>query len=107
MLTLRRRTTMTDEILKAYKEVESAVERYIKLLHDHVTMLQNVEPPGSDKLVRMTAGSKAMPYSAAIYLSYANYGARTDRPPRCPSCPSTPPSCARAYRSRVAPHSVA
>ena len=63
----------TDEILKAYKEVESAVERYIKLLHDHVTMLQNVEPPGSDKLVRMTAGSKAMTDSAAIYLSYAKY----------------------------------
>ena len=27
---------MTDDILKAYKEVESAVERYIRLLHDHV-----------------------------------------------------------------------
>ena len=64
---------MTDEILKAYKEVEKSVERYIKLLHDHVTMMQNVEPPGSDKLVRMTAGSKAMTDSAAIYLSYAKY----------------------------------
>jgi hypothetical protein len=32
-----------------------------------------VEPPGSDKLVRMTAGSKAMTDSAAIYLSYAKY----------------------------------
>ena len=41
---------MTDEILKAYKDVEKAVERYIKLLHDHVTMMQNVEPPGSDKV---------------------------------------------------------
>ena len=48
---------MTDEILKAYKEVESAVERYITLLHDHVKMLQNVEPPGSDKVVRMSAVS--------------------------------------------------
>lgn len=64
---------MTDEILKAYKEVEKSVERYINLLHDHVTMMQNVEPPGSDKLVRMTAGSKAMTDSAAIYLSYAKY----------------------------------
>jgi hypothetical protein len=64
---------MTDEILKAYKEVESAVDRYIKVLHDHVTMLQNVEPPGSDKVVRMTAGSKAMTDSASIYLSYAKY----------------------------------
>ena len=64
---------MTNEILKAYKDVEKAVERYIQLLHDHVTMMQNVEPPGSDKLVRMTAGSKAMTDSAAIYLSYAKY----------------------------------
>jgi hypothetical protein len=64
---------MTDEILKAYKEVEKSVERYIKLLHDHVTMMQNIEPPESDKLVRMTAGSKAMTDSAAIYLSYAKY----------------------------------
>lgn len=64
---------MTDDILKAYKEVESAVERYIKLLHEHVTMLQNVEPPGSNKIVRMSAGSKAMTDSASIYLSYAKY----------------------------------
>lgn len=64
---------MTDEILKAYKDVEKTVERYIKLLHEHVTIMQNIEPPGSDKLVRMTAGSKAMTDSAMIYLSYAKY----------------------------------
>ncbi|BFU95491.1 MAG: conserved protein of unknown function [Nitrospira sp.] len=64
---------MTDEILKAYKEVELAVERYTKLLQDHALMLQNIEPPGSDKVVRMTQGSKAMRDSAMIYLSYAKY----------------------------------
>ena len=48
---------MTDDILKAYKEVESAVERYIRLLHDHVTMLQNIEPPGSDKIIRLESES--------------------------------------------------
>ena len=64
---------MTDDILKAYKDVERAMERYIKLLHDHVIMLQNIEPPGSDKVVRLTAGSKAMTDSASIYLSYAKY----------------------------------
>ncbi|MGE0644683.1 MAG: hypothetical protein AB7P24_13525 [Nitrospira sp.] len=64
---------MTDEILGAYKDVEKAVERYIRLLHDHVIMLQNIEPPGSDKIVRLTAGSKAMTDSAGIYLSYAKY----------------------------------
>ncbi len=64
---------MTDEILQAYKDVELAVERYTKLLHDHVTILQNLEPPGSEKVVRMTQGSKAMRDSAMIYLSYAKY----------------------------------
>ena len=64
---------MTDEILKAYKEVELAVERYTKLLQEHAQMLQNMEPPGSEKVVRMTQGSKAMRDSAMIYLSYAKY----------------------------------
>lgn len=64
---------MTDEILRAYKEVELAVERYTKLLQDHAMLLQNLEPPGSDKVVRMTQGSKAMRDSAMIYLSYAKY----------------------------------
>jgi len=64
---------MTDEIMKAYKDVELAVERYTKLLQDHALMLQNIEPPGSDKVVRMTQGSKAMRDSAMIYLSYAKY----------------------------------
>lgn len=64
---------MTDDILKAYKEVELAVERYTKLLQDHAVMLQNMEPPESDKVVRVTQGSKAMRDSAMIYLSYAKY----------------------------------
>jgi len=64
---------MTDAILQAYKDVEHAVERYTKLLQDHVTMLQNIEPPSSDKVIRMTQGSKAMRDSAMIYLSYAKY----------------------------------
>ncbi|OQW62692.1 MAG: hypothetical protein A4S17_01510 [Proteobacteria bacterium HN_bin10] len=64
---------MTDDILKAYKEVELAVERYTKLLQEHAVMLQNMEPPGSDKVVRMSQGSKAMRDSAMIYLSYAKY----------------------------------
>lgn len=64
---------MTDEILKAYKDVELAVERYTKLLQEHALMLQNMEPSGSDKVLRMTQGSKAMRDSAMIYLSYAKY----------------------------------
>jgi hypothetical protein len=73
MLTWRRRTTMTDAIMQAYKDVEAAVERYTKLLQEHVVILQNTEPPGSDKLVRMSQGSKAMRDSAMIFLSYAKY----------------------------------
>jgi hypothetical protein len=64
---------MTDAILQAYKEVELAVERYTRLLQDHVVILQNTEKPGSDKLVRMEQGSRAMRDSAMIYLSYAKY----------------------------------
>ena len=64
---------MTDAIMQAYKDVETAVERYTKLLLDHVVVLQNTEKPGSDKLVRMTHGSKAMRDRAMIYLSYAKY----------------------------------
>jgi hypothetical protein len=64
---------MTDAILQAYKEVELAIERYTKLLQEHTVMLQNMEPPGSEKVVRMTQGSKAMRDSAMIYLSYAKY----------------------------------
>jgi hypothetical protein len=73
MLTLQEGATMTKEILQAYKDVELAVERYTKLLQDHAMLLQNLEPPGSDKVVRMTQGSKAMRDSAMIYLSYAKY----------------------------------
>ena len=64
---------MNDPIVQAYKDVETAVERYTKLLQDHVLMLQNTEAHGSDKVVRMTQGSKAMRDSAMIYLSYAKY----------------------------------
>jgi hypothetical protein len=64
---------MTDDILKAYKDVELAIEHYTKLLQEHAVMLQNIEPPGSDKVVRITQGSKAMRDSAMIYLSYAKY----------------------------------
>ena len=64
---------MNDPIVQAYKDVETAVERYTKLLQDHVLMLQNTEAPASDKVVRMTQGSKAMRDSAMIYLSYAKY----------------------------------
>ncbi len=64
---------MTDEIIQSYREVEQAMERFTLLLQEHVTTLERSEAPGSDKLVRMTQGYKAMRDSAMIYLSYAKF----------------------------------
>lgn len=64
---------MTDAILQSYREVEQAMERFTLMLQEQVTVLQRAEGPGSDKLVRMTQGYKAMRDSASIYLSYAKY----------------------------------
>ena len=63
----------TDPILQSYREVEQAMERFTLVLQEHVTVLQRSEGPGSDKLVRMSNGYKAMRDSAMIYLSYAKY----------------------------------
>ena len=63
---------MTDAILQAYKDVE-LLSSVHEITQDHVIVLQNLEPPGSDRVVRMTQGSKAMRDSAMIYLSYAKY----------------------------------
>lgn len=64
---------MTDPILQAYREVEMAMERFTIVLHEHVDHLRKTESPDSDKLNRMSHGSKAMRDSASIYLSYAKY----------------------------------
>ena len=64
---------MTDPILQSYREVEQSMERFTLMLQDHVESLKKTEQPGSDKLVRMTHGYKAMRDSAMIYLSYAKY----------------------------------
>ncbi len=64
---------MNDPVLQAYKQVEAAIDCFNQVLHEHVLYLQNSEPPGSDKVIRMTNGSKAMRDSAGIYLSYAKY----------------------------------
>lgn len=64
---------MNNPVLQAYKEVEAAIDSFNQVLHEHVLYLQNSEPPESDKVVRMTKGSKAMRDSAGIYLSYAKY----------------------------------
>ncbi len=63
---------MTDAILQSYREVEQAMERFTLMLQEQVTLLEQ-SAPGSDKLVRMTQGYKAMRDSAMIYLSYAKF----------------------------------
>lgn len=64
---------MTDAILQSYREVEQAMERFTLMLQEQVSLLERSERPGSEKLVRMSQGYKAMRDSAMIYLSYAKY----------------------------------
>jgi len=64
---------MTDAILLAYKDVEKSMERFTELLHNHVEALRTGPAPDSDKVFRLSAGSKAMRDSAMIYLSYAKF----------------------------------
>jgi hypothetical protein len=73
MLMVLRRTTMTDAILLAYKDVERSMERFTELLQNHVETLRSSPNPDADKVVRLTQGSKAMRDSAMIYLSYAKF----------------------------------
>jgi hypothetical protein len=67
------RTTMTDAILLAYKDVERSMERFTELLHTHVETLRSSPNPDADKVLRLSQGSKAMRDSAMIYLSYAKF----------------------------------
>ena len=64
---------MTDPIMQAYLEVEQAMQRYTKLLEDHVARLRSSESSDPTKLERMTHGARAMRDSSAIYLSYAKF----------------------------------
>ena len=64
---------MTDTILLAYKDVEQSMERFTELLSIHVETLRAAPAPDTDKVVRLSAGSKAMRDSALIYLSYAKF----------------------------------
>ena len=64
---------MSDPILKAYLEVERAMENYNKVLEDQVTSLRSSEASAPTKLERMTHGAKAMRDSSMIYLSYAKF----------------------------------
>jgi hypothetical protein len=73
MLMMSRRTTMTDAILLAYKDVEKSMERFTELLHSHVETLRSSAHPDADKVLRLSQGSKAMRDSAMIYLSYAKF----------------------------------
>lgn len=64
---------MTDEILRAYQEVERAMERYNKLLADYVKSLQSSENSDATRLDRASQGARAMRDSSLIYLSYAKF----------------------------------
>jgi hypothetical protein len=64
---------MTDEIMRAYQDVERAMEQYNKVLQDQVALMRAAEGADATKLERMTHGAKAMRDSSSIYLSYAKF----------------------------------
>ena len=64
---------MTDEIMRAYQDVERAMEQYNKVLQDQVALMRASEGADATKLERMTHGAKAMRDSSSIYLSYAKF----------------------------------
>ena len=64
---------MTDAILLAYKDVETSMERFTQLLQSHVETMGAIPSHNSERVFRLTQGSKAMRDSAMIYLSYAKY----------------------------------
>ena len=64
---------MTDAILLAYKDVERSMEQFTQLLQNHVETMRADPSHDSDKVFRLSQGSKAMRDSAMIYLSYAKY----------------------------------
>ncbi len=64
---------MTDEILRAYLDVERAMERYNKLLADYVNSQQTSEKVDPTKYERVSQGARAMRDSSLIYLSYAKF----------------------------------
>lgn len=64
---------MTNEILRAYQEVEQAMDRYNKLLADYVNAQQTREKADVAKFERVSQGARAMRDSSLIYLSYAKF----------------------------------
>lgn len=64
---------MTDRIMKAYLEVERAMQEYNTVLDEYVTSLHTNDAADALKLERMKAGTKAMRDSSGIYLSYAKF----------------------------------
>jgi hypothetical protein len=65
--------TMTDSILKAYREVERAMTEYNKVLNEYVASLQASEKSDPEQIERMSHGARAMRDSSSIYLSYAKF----------------------------------
>jgi hypothetical protein len=64
---------MTDLIMQAYRDVERAMERYNKVLAEHVDALRASESSDATKVERLTHGARAMRDSSMIYLSYAKF----------------------------------
>jgi len=64
---------MKEQIMQAYLDVERSMQRYNEILNQYLLSLQTAEGSEAKQLERMTAGTKAMRDSSAIYLSYAKF----------------------------------
>ncbi len=64
---------MNDRVMRAYADVERAMQKYNDVLIEYLTSLQSTEGTNAKTLERMTAGTKAMRDSSGIYLSYAKF----------------------------------
>jgi len=71
---MREENSMVNEqIMKAYLDVEQAMQQYNIVLNEYLASLHTDESVNATKIERMTAGTKAMQDSSGIYLSYAKF----------------------------------
>jgi len=59
--------------MQAYRDVELAMERYNKVLAEHVDALRARASSDATQVERLTQGARAMRDSSMIYLSYAKF----------------------------------
>lgn len=64
---------VNEQIMKAYLDVEQAMQHYNTVLNEYLASLHTDENANAKNIQRMTAGTRAMQDSSGIYLSYAKF----------------------------------